>query len=208
MEDIVLEQAESEVLEANSFKNDASASIGKFKDATALLKAYVNLEAKFTKKCQQLSYANELLQKYDIQTADNVMTPAVPLYKTENWQEAVDGFITEFPKAKNFIGKIMEIICENEELAKGEHCLNDAYLIVLNEKFRLPEEFLSDEDFINSYILNDEKINRKILYNVLKSKSENSSPNLLAGNGSYILSPVNKPKTLKEAGEMAKRMLK
>lgn len=186
----------------------AEASIGKFKDTGALLTAYENLEAEFTRKSQELKKANEII---NLKTKENLDAgkDALPLYEKENWDETVSKFVLEFPKAKDFTKKISKIICDDAELSKKESCLLEAYLRVLNNEIKAPVEALEDEDFIENHVLKNDKIKKRILQSYLKSKSGNPTPALLTEkNGKIVFSPVNAPKTIKEAGELAiKRMI-
>ena len=58
MEEIKNEQTENtqsaEVIEQVTEETEGAVSLGKFKDAAALLKAYNSLQSEFTKRCQRL----------------------------------------------------------------------------------------------------------------------------------------------------------
>ena len=201
-----LEQAEISNGEEKN-EPESSASIGKFKNTEALLSAYTNLEAEFTKKSQALKKANELINLKAEET-NKAAKDALPLYEKENWNNIVNDFVSEFPNAKNFTSEISKIICEDKDLSKEESCLLKAYLRVLNKEIKAPEEALNDDDFIENYVLQNDRIKKKILSSYLKSKSEIKTPSLLTEkNGAPIFSPVNAPRTIKEAGELARKIL-
>ena len=68
---------------------------------------------------------------------------------------------------------------------------------------------LEDEDFINNYILTNEKINEKIISNYIK-KLNNNIPKVIASShlSSVGLTPNKKPTTLEEARVLANNMFK
>ena len=95
---------------------DNSGSLGKFKDAESMLKAYNNLQAEFTRKCQKLS---ELSKKYEGENKERVQPDTFT-----NDEDSLD--VTSKPKTVNYKTPVFEEDCSlnkdvlEKELAKEE----------------------------------------------------------------------------------------
>lgn len=106
MEEFKVEQADGIVSQAakaekTNGEEQASVSYGKFKDATALLKAYESLEAEFTKRCQRIKEL-EKASFVDKSEKDNS-------FPTDNAQTAFSG-ITEEDKKTILEGYLKEVL--------------------------------------------------------------------------------------------------
>lgn len=118
-------------------------SLGKFKDANALLSAYNSLQSEFTKRCQKIKELEQIVNKVD-KVNDETLTPT-------------------------------QVECnENRVGASG----------------------ITDKD--------KENILKDYLKEILDSKSKAI---VLDSMGSGIKTPCAKPKTIEEAGKLAKEML-
>lgn len=106
MEEFKVEQADgiaaqAALTEKTNGAEQSSASYGKFKDATALLKAYESLEAEFTKRCQRIKELEK--GSYVDKSEDKNSLP------TENAQTAFSG-ITEEDKKAILEGYLKEVL--------------------------------------------------------------------------------------------------
>lgn len=179
---------------------DSGSSIKKFKNVEALSKAYENLEREFTKKCQKL---NELL-------CDNSDAKSLPQYKKEDWLQKVGEFLENNQRAKNYVKQIADILVNDENLAKKEDALELAYSQILKENFKTKEEYIEDEDFLNEFVYNNEKIKAKIIEDYLINLGKSKTiPLINSESGSLSVStPKFSPKNLAEAGRYAVNILK
>lgn len=66
------------------------------------------------------------------------------------------------------------------------------------------KELASSDDFINQYILTQEKVKRKVIDEYLYQLNKNGNIKVLGGNvGSSVLTPPAKPSSLSEAKKLA-----
>ncbi len=182
-------------------------SQSKFKDVKSLEQAYLNLQSEFTRKCQRLS-------ELEKSSGDNLLEPKnlennKPFYETESWQESVNNFLKQNPNANEFASEIVNEILKDKDLANNPNSLSIAYNKILASKYIPKQNLLEDEDFINNYILTNEKINEKIISNYIK-KLNNNTPKVIASShlSSVGLTPNKKPTTLEEARVLANNMFK
>ncbi len=182
-------------------------SQSKFKDVKSLEQAYLNLQSEFTRKCQRLS-------ELEKSSGDNLLESKnlennKPFYETESWQESVNNFLKQNPNANEFASEIVNEILKDKDLANNPNSLSIAYNKILASKYIPKQNLLEDEDFINNYILTNEKINEKIISNYIK-KLNNNTPKVIASShlSSVGLTPNKKPTTLEEARVLANNMFK
>lgn len=174
-------------------ENQDGSMIGKFKDAKTLLDAYNSLQAEFTRKSQKLA---EFQKEYE----ENAN------FKIYN---NLDEFISNTSDSDKYKDKIMEILVKDNELNNLPNKYQVAYKVVKQSESNLAES-LNSQDFLDKYILNNESIKTQIINNYLSTLNNISpAPKVISGNSTNIhFSPnVNKPKTLKEAGEIFSKML-
>ena len=174
-------------------ENQDGSMIGKFKDAKTLLDAYNSLQAEFTRKSQKLA---EFQKEYE----ENAN------FKIYN---NLDEFISNTSDSDKYKDKIMEILVKDNELNNLPNKYQVAYKVVKQSESNLAEN-LNSQDFLDKYILNNESIKTQIINNYLSTLNNISpAPKVISGNSTNIhFSPnVNKPKTLKEAGEIFSKML-
>ena len=182
-------------------------SQSKFKDVKSLEQAYLNLQSEFTRKCQRLS-------ELEKSSGDNLLESKnlennKPFYETESRQESVNNFLKQNPNANEFASEIVNEILKDKDLANNPNSLSIAYNKILASKYIPKQNLLEDEDFINNYILTNEKINEKIISNYIK-KLNNNIPKVIASShlSSVGLTPNKKPTTLEEARVLANNMFK
>ena len=172
-------------------------TLGKFKDEKSLLEAYNNLQSEFTKKCQALS---------KLQNEDN---RKLPLFMEEDWDNRVKSFLENNPQAKEFSDCISKKILSDREIAMSENPLQLAWESVMKENFKSPKKLMEDPEFIEEYVLKNTEIKKKIIDEYFKGLNVSTSPIVMTGvGGGSVLTPPNRPKTLKDANRIATEMLK
>lgn len=174
-------------------------SLNKFKDVKSLEEAYVNLQSEFTRKCQRLSE----LEKDNSKSLD-------PFYESAEWKQSVSSFLERNPNAQKFAGEIMDVLTSDKVLASAKNSLDLAYDRVVASKYKSEEELLLDDNFVNNYVLNNEKIKKTIINNYLDEIKKNKSPQLINSTktGSLGVTPTKKPSSLSEAMAMAEKLFK
>jgi len=189
-------------------------NFGKFKDATSLLNAYNNLEKEFTRKSQKLS---ELLKNNEKrvnafetnQSLENKTTEDISMFKQKDWKNNVLKFFDKNPNAKNYAKEIASTIINDKELAKNKNCLEYAYALASLKSRVEPADLLNDPKHIED-ILSNQNIKEKIITKYLQDiKNNKSNLKFISGEATNIspTRPIDKPKNLKEASTILKRLL-
>lgn len=192
-EEIVREQPELEEENENLIAQ-SEGSLGKFKDAESLLKAYNNLQAEFTKKCQKLSALENEKNK--------------TIFYEEDWNKRVANFLEKNPEAKKYSKEISEKILNSPELKSSENALELAWSSIAMKSYVEPEKLASDKTFLNSYIFNNEEIKKQVLENYLKEIK--TAPPVISGSRGAKLSSKEEytPKNLNDAKKIVEKFFK
>ena len=166
---------------------------GKFKDAKSLLSAYNSLQAEFTRRCQRVK---ELQREVDRLSKINVNDNAFKNLSNGEIgvNESVNNSLTDaealIMAKRNGNSKI-----QAEQLNGGNNDLNFDNENSINNSSNL------------TALPND--IKQKIIREYLND-IENLKPSvtLMSGNGNAIVVPPSKPKSVAEAGELARHIFK
>lgn len=172
----------------------------KFKTVDSLLKAYESLEKEFTKKCQLVK------ELENSKAGDN--TEKVPQYALQDWQSKVSEFFMQNPKAKQYVDEISNILSSDKDIAIANNSLEQAYLQVLKNNFKSKEELIADQEFVNQYILTNEKIKQTIIQEYLNQVQNRKTAPLFSGGGNSAVTSKQKPVSINQAGELAKALFK
>ncbi|MBQ3494589.1 MAG: hypothetical protein IJA69_04155 [Clostridia bacterium] len=185
-----------------SSANEGS-QLGKFKDAESLYEAYNNLQAEFTRKCQKLSELEKQKQQEEI-----VEQPKTPVFAQTDWTNKVSDFLQKNKQAKAYAKEISSIIMSNPELMNKDDALSLAWAKVVEQKFVSPEKIVNDEEYIDKYIMSNDKIKSKILNEYIKELQKNSPPPIISvKNGGNISFPKQKqPTSLLEAKSLVEEL--
>ena len=168
-----------------------SNAFGKFKDAESLMKAYTNLEAEFTKKSQKLAMLENEKEQ------ENAL-----ISKKAEIEQKVDNFVTKFEKVKPFSSALKESLTNDSNLNLEEEALK-----MLSNNYKAAEEYVNDDEFLNNFIYNNSTIKDKIVKDYL-SKITQNTPIKTACSSNISLTPPANPTTIKEAGKLAKNIIK
>ncbi|MBQ8451567.1 MAG: hypothetical protein IJ538_02190 [Clostridia bacterium] len=175
----------------NELESNNGSTFGKFKNVKNLLDAYTNLEAEFTRKSQKLA---EIEKEFN----ENALF---------NKEENIDDFLKR-TNSEDKKEEILQIV--NNELFQNLPNKFDIGLAVINQANERSANILNDSKFIDEYLSNNEALKTKIIAEYL-SKINNipQTPKLISGNSTNVyIVESEKPKTIKEAGEIFSKMLK
>lgn len=219
VESVGEQNSQEEKVQPNVEENGSN--FGKFKDSASLLSAYSNLEKEFTKKSQKLA---ELLKSEEIKNAklteinENIDNNSAneeksdnsiqAFYKDDNWKTYSENFIKSNPEAKKYSSEIYDLIASDKFLSSSPNCLEYAFAIVKQKHQVGTENLLTNQTFLNEHILNNENIKNQIIKNYLSSLSANV-PRFISGTTQNIsvTTPENKPKTIKDASDILRKLL-
>lgn len=167
--------------------NGKDTKYGKFKNPTELLKAYGQLEKEFTRRSQRLKELEE---------------GVAPFKSEKEWKGAVDKFFEQTPSARAFAKDIANEIIAHPELKRSRDCFNIALTHVLIDKFRTPEQLMSDGQFLKEYVFNSPVVRDTVIAEYLSSLRNGQPPHTMANGGMQIVAPAKKPGSIEEAGLM------
>ena len=157
---------------------DTVTSFGKFKSAESLFEGYQQLEKEFTKKCQVLKKIEN---------------------RAENNQQILEKMLQINPDLSYFADELKNVSGVEEFAIKLAETLTG--------KINEPCNMINDEEFLNNYVYSNEKIINKIVADYLDSLVSIQVPQTIAKGGNCYVSPTYRPRTLDEAGKMAKKFI-
>ena len=120
----------------------------------------------------------------------------------EEWKAAVDKFFEKTPSAKAFAKDIANAILDDPDLKADANCLNIALTRVLLDKFRTPEQLMSDGEFLEKYVFASKAVQDGIITRYLEGLLAGKPPYTLSAGGMQCVAPQKKPKSIEEAGLM------
>ena len=188
--------------------NSNGSSLGKFKNADELLKAYQMLEKEFTKKCQkikELEASKDNEQISPVKTDNETNSP-------EDATNSISNDVLQKISIKD-MGLKTEKKIANDTTAQTLQSLNNT---VTNENSvqeivntnSNSEELLLNEEF-KQLIYSNTEIRNKFIENYLNEiQSQKQAPLMVNTKASnFCVMPKSKPQSLSDAGEIAKEML-
>lgn len=208
MEEIIKNEQTDETLPcaaATDIKGNSEepVSLNKFKDEKSLQKAYQSLEAEFTKRCQRLKALEEENKMLKV-SAETSVTPSAEQNGDDN--DALKEFFIKYPEAADVIKEISAYAVGDDFGKSG--FMERAYVNYLKDAYDKLKKDSATEEYLLSQIegtsIKDEII-REYLAGV---KNSNKAPVLLGEGGDIALSPLKKPRSLREAGLLAQQIIK
>jgi hypothetical protein len=170
-----------------------SVNFGKFKDAESLLKAYNSLQTEFTKKSQRLSELENSKTEFS---------------REEKINQALMELTQNYDIAQKFSEEI-KLAMKDVEASDYRQLVKEELLKKLQHNYRSEQDYVADEEFLKNYVYNNSNIRENIIREYLANLT-NSSPVKVVSNisSSIPISPPNTPLTIKEAGQVAKNIIK
>ena len=167
-------------------------SFGKFKDAESLMKAYSSLQSEFTKKSQKLAMLENEMNKEKCEQERLTLL-----------DENIEKFVNKYDSVRPFKSALKENLTKDQNLK-----LEDEAIKILAENYKSPEFYATDSEFLNNYIFSNKEIKDKIVKDYLSQITQNSPIKYERSCSSISLTPPKQPSTIKEAGKLAKSIIK
>lgn len=170
-----------------------STNFGKFKDAESLVKAYNLLQAEFTKKSQRLSELEGELK---------------PLTKMERVNNIVNEWTNNYSAITEFKDELKDYLVQNDG-DDLEKLAEQKIIKLLAENFVKPKDLVQDKKFLSDYIFNNDEVKNAIVKDYLeKLKSASHVKVATSFNSAIPLTPPSRVRTLSEASQIAKSIIK
>ena len=219
------------VNENRAVSDVGSQDLGKFKSPQALLDAYNNLQAEFTRKSQLLSQLQkdkigsdktqnqenfeknqensiknqENLQKFEEmeETIENqeISQSCVQIGDDQEYEEKLSQFLLERPEAEKYADEIKNYLKSNLNNNPFENALANVILSHIVTK-------KIGDPMIDDYVLSNEQVKNKIIENYLSELANCKPPVVMSSQGGERVSGVlpDRPKTLAEAKKIVNNM--
>jgi len=167
-------------------------SFGRFKTKEELIEAYNSLQSEFTKRCQRIKELEAAVNNRELE---------------EKWQKKVDELTEKYPIAANYAKEIGEYIARKKELINDDNCLEKALLAVMAAKGTVESAPLKDAgsgaDAKDGPVMSlRDRAEHEL------SRATEPVPKILPPGGELPVAPRVTPKSIREAGEIAKKLLK
>lgn len=169
-----------------------SNQFGKFKDADSLLKAYNSLEAEFTKRSQRLA---------NLESENNAREQTNE--RNRLLSEKVENLVNKYEGLRPFAGALKDTLSMDET-----QDLNELALSKIMSQYKSNENIINDDEFLNNYVYNNDKIRDKILTDYMSKITQSSPIKASLGAQTIMLSRPDRPTNISEAGKLAKSIIK
>lgn len=136
---------------------------------------------------------------------DTLVSKHTPTYEKSDWRDTVESFMTDYPEAQEIAGEIARILVESPEIRDSERPLERAYIAILSER-KSADKLANDDKFLAEYIYPSDKIRDKIISEYIAELNSNT-PSVMAKGGETFITPPKSPKNLKEAMNLAEKLL-
>ncbi len=177
----------------------------KFSSVEELEKAYQNLEKEFTKKSQTLKKLLKEKEESDAHSCGS-QEEVLPFFEREDWEQNLQEFLQENPKAKPHAKEISKMVMEDKDLQNANNPLLFAWQKWLTKNYKDKNDYLLDESFYDE-LLHNEKLKNKIITNYIKEiNSRDETPPIMNFGFSGVQKNNYKSTTLEEAKELAKKI--
>lgn len=208
----------------------------KFDSYESLHNSYCELERKFTQKCQlnaELERQKQQLEQEKQQTLEeyNQLEQSNIAIKEEqqrlieqleemknsggtNAQQAspqvdIEELYATHPVANDFRERLDNAVQNPDSNLSPQQAWQQCYVKCLEERYRSPEQLMNDRQFVQQYVVDDQNVRDLVLQKMLEQSAKDSYPVTISGNGGNMsMAQPTRPKSLKEATELAKNFFK
>ena len=149
--------------DSGSPKDDSCGGYGKFKTPEALLEAYNNLQAEFTRKCQKLSeFEKEKTVEKNL--------------SDEQINDGLSKFLEKNSDAQNYSEQLVEKVREE----RNRDPFENAWAEIVKEKFSGDISKKESDPLIKKYIFDDEELTNKVIETYMKDLNTKKPPVVLS----------------------------
>jgi len=204
---------------------ETEVNLGKFKDVSSLLNAYNSLESEFTRRSQRLTglegiaVKNAQSDSIALQNADDASNLKASegndtkVNNSENKKEILKGnienevksFLSKYPDASKYSKEISEIAVKNKDYENG--FLLKAYSELLENRLKTKEKLFTDENYLKDTVMNNIQLKDAVIKEYLNRIKSGEKITLLSDRGRGVTSPPDRPKTIEQAGLLARDIL-
>ena len=114
-------------------------------------------------------------------------------------------------KGQRILIEISDEILKDAELQSSPNMLDIAWARVLAKNYKTPDQIISEDSFLENYILSNEQIKNKIMNSYISEVNKRKSPSVIGSGikgGVSLLTKGGKPSTLNDAKVLAEKMLR
>ena len=173
---------------------------GKFNSLESLVDAYNSLQSEFTRRCQKVK---ELEREIEISNSKN--QPKKELEENDILREK-SAILQVFPQTKDMVESLVEIAEKNGDTQNGR--LYRAYAEILLKDKEESEKKYNSLEYLKSQLESNQNLYESVIRSYLERiNNQIPSLHLTSGNGTAFITPPSKPKTITEAGNLAKEIL-
>ncbi len=131
-----------------------------------------------------------------------------PEYSKGEWQDKTRRFLEDYPLGRSFVEQIGEEIARDDTLSHNSNCLEIALARVLSKAYMSPKDIINNQEFREKFVYDNVEIKSVIIDKYLRSLDEQKPPATMESGGQILFVPPDKPKSIDEAGELVRKMLK
>ena len=205
--------------------SEEGSMLGKFKDATSLLNAYMSLQAEFTRKSQKLkelekmvdtdllSQKDSALQSKsttDVEQAASENNNCNPLNFETDLNNALLEYAKQNPSAVDYAEDMKQEILNKQELLSMGGGMDIAFRLATEKHKSLPADIINNPQFIQEYILSNSAVTGVVIDEYIKSLAQKTvTPKIMSGQSKAVVFPPNEnvPQTLADANKIFSKML-
>ncbi len=174
-------------------------NFGKFKDAKGLLEAYNSLQSEFTRRCQKVKELEREIE--NLKNSEQVNNTSEKL----SIEGECNGFLSAFPEAKQHIKSLYGIAASKGDESYGR--LERAYIDKLLTDLKSERDYFTSKDYLNSALNKSDDLKNEIIRGYLDEVyATKSNAPLISGDGKACVTPPSNPKSIYEAGNLAKKI--
>ena len=174
-------------------------NFGKFKDAKGLLEAYNSLQSEFTRRCQKVKELEREIENLKNSEQVNNTSENISI------EGECDGFLSAFPEAKQHLKSLYGIAASKGDESHGR--LERAYIDKLLNDLKRERDYFTSKEYLDSVIERSDDLKNGIIRGYLDDiYATKSSAPLISGDGKVCVTPPSNPKSIHEAGYLAKQI--